>query len=93
MRYPIHEKDIQQLTRISSEGEDVSKGFQGPGKHGKKKGELSMYEKFNTKRGGCTSVIEPILPEPVQTGYYVIASNFMRSYYKGKCTLDALICF
>ena len=59
------------------------KGFQGPEKHGMKKGELSLYEKFNTKRGGRTTVIEPILPEIVQTGYYVIAIKVMTSYYKG----------
>jgi hypothetical protein len=89
-RYPIHVEDIQQLTGLSSQGEDVSKGFQGPGKHGKKKGELSLYEKFNTKRGGRTTVIEPILPETVWTGCYIIANKVMRSYYKGECTLDAL---
>jgi hypothetical protein len=83
-------KDIQQLTGLSSQGEDVSKGFQGPDKHGKKKGELSLYEKFNTKRGGRTTVIEPILPETVWTGCYIIANKVMRSYYKGECTLDAL---
>jgi hypothetical protein len=89
-RYPIHAKDIQQFTRLSFEGGDVSKGFQDLGKHGKKKGELSLYEKFNTKRGGCTTVIEPILPETVRTGCYIIANKVMRSYYKGYCTLDAL---
>jgi hypothetical protein len=68
----------------------VSKGFQGPGKHGKKKGELSLYEKLNTKRGGHTTVIEPILPETVWTGCYIIANKVMRSYYKGECTLDTL---
>jgi len=35
-------------------------------------------------------VIEPILPEIVQTGHYIISNKVMRSYYKGKCTLDAL---
>jgi hypothetical protein len=35
-RYLIHAEDIHQLTRLSLEGEDVSKGFQGPGKHEKK---------------------------------------------------------
>jgi hypothetical protein len=50
-QYPIHAEHIQNLTRLSSEGEDVSKGFQGPGKHRKNKGKLSLYEKFNTKRG------------------------------------------
>jgi hypothetical protein len=86
-RYPIHAKDMQQLTRLSSEGEDVSNGFQGPNKHGKKKGKLSLYEKFNTKRGGCTTVIEPILPETIRTGFYIISSKVMRSYYKGEYTL------
>jgi hypothetical protein len=43
-RYPIHTEDIHQLTGLSIEGEDVSKGFQGPNKHGKKKGEPSLYE-------------------------------------------------
>ena len=64
-RYPIHAEDIQQLTRLSSQGDDVSKGFQGLNKHEKKKGELSLYEKINTKRGGRTTVIESILPEIV----------------------------
>jgi hypothetical protein len=50
---------------LSSQGEDVLKRFQGPSKHGKKKGEPNLYEKFNTKRGGCTKFIEPILPETV----------------------------
>jgi len=74
-RYPIHEKDIQHLTGLSSEGENVSKGFQSLVKHGKNKGEPSLYEKFNTKRGGCTTIIEPILQKIVQTGCYIIASR------------------
>jgi hypothetical protein len=49
--YPIHAEDIQQLTGLSSQGEDVSKGFQGPGKHGKKKGELACMRN-STQRGG-----------------------------------------
>jgi hypothetical protein len=61
-RYPIHAEDIHQLTGISLEGEDVSKGFQGLGKHGKKKGEPKLYERFHTQRGGCTTKIDPILP-------------------------------
>jgi hypothetical protein len=64
-RYPLHAQDIQHLIGLSSEGEDVLKGFQGPDKHGKKKGKLSLYKKFNTRRGGSTLVIEPILPEIV----------------------------
>jgi hypothetical protein len=38
-KYPIHVEYIHPLTRLSFEGEDVSKGFQGPGKHGKMKEE------------------------------------------------------
>jgi hypothetical protein len=92
MRYPIHTEDIHQLTGLSLEGEDVSKGFQGPSKNGKKKGEPNLYEGFYTQRGGGggTAKIEPILPETVRTGCYIIANKVMRSYYKGECTLDAL---
>jgi hypothetical protein len=43
-KYPIHVEDIHQRTGLSIEGEDVSKGFQGPSKHGKKKGEPRLYE-------------------------------------------------
>jgi hypothetical protein len=75
---------------LSLEGEDVSKGFQGPRKHGKKKGEVSLYDKFHTERGGRTTKIEPILSEMVQTTCYVIASKVMCSYYNDKCSLDAL---
>jgi hypothetical protein len=89
-RYPIHDKDIHQLTRLSLEGEDMYKGFQGPNKHGKKKGEPSLYERFHTQRGGRTSKIDPTLPETVKTGFYIIANKVMRSYYKGECMLDAL---
>jgi hypothetical protein len=89
-RYLIHENDIHQLIGLSLEGEDVDKGFQGPRKHGKKKGEVILYEKFHTHRGGRTSRIDPIILETVQMAYYIIANKVMRSYYKGECTLDAL---
>jgi hypothetical protein len=89
-RYPIHAEYIHQLNGLSFKGEDVSKGFQGPGNNGKKKGELNLYEKFKTNSGGCIEVIAPILPETVQTGCYIIASKVMGSYYKGQCTLYAL---
>jgi hypothetical protein len=89
-RYPIHAEEIQKITRFSLEGEDVSKGFQGPSKHGKKKGEVILYEKFHTQRGGCTTKIEKILPEVVRIAYYMIASKVMCSYYRGECILDAL---
>ena len=69
----------------------MSRGFQGPRKHGKKKGELSLYDKFNTKRGGRTTVINPILPETVMMGCYIISNKVMRSYYKGECTLYTLL--
>jgi hypothetical protein len=52
MWYPIHVEDIHQLTRLSLEGEDVSKGLQAPGKHNKTKGEPILYEIVHTQRGG-----------------------------------------
>jgi hypothetical protein len=66
------QRTSKQLTGLSLEGEDVSKGFQGPSKHGKKKGKVNLYEKFHTQRGRRTTKIEPILPEMVQTACYVI---------------------
>jgi len=51
--------------------------------HEKKKYELIVYKKFNKKRGGRTSIIEPILLETVWTSYYIITNKVMRSYYKG----------
>ena len=88
--YPIHAEDIHQLTGLSIEGEDISKGFKGPSKHGKKKGEPSLYEIFHTQRGRHTTNIDPILPETVITSCYVISIKVMQLYYKGECTLDAL---
>jgi hypothetical protein len=44
---------------LSIEGKDVSKGFQGPSKHGKKKGEPNMYEIFHTQRGGAQPILTP----------------------------------
>jgi hypothetical protein len=81
-RYPIHTEDIHQLTGLSIKDEHVSKGFQGPNKHGKKKGEPSLFERLHTQRGGggggaCTTKIDPILPETVRTAYYVISSKVM----------------
>jgi hypothetical protein len=81
--YPIDAKDMHQLTGLSLEGKDVSKGFQGPSKHGKKKGEPNLYERFHMQRGGCTTKIDPILPETIRIGCYIIDSKVMRSYYKG----------
>jgi hypothetical protein len=89
-RYPIHAKDIHQLKKSSLKGEDVSKGFQGPSKHGKRKGEIILYECFDTHSGVCTTKIEPILSEKLRMACYVIAIKVMCSYYKDECTLDPL---
>jgi hypothetical protein len=43
-QYPIHVEDIHKHIGLSLKGKDVSKGFQGPGKHDKKKGEPNLYE-------------------------------------------------
>jgi hypothetical protein len=85
----IHAEYIHQLTSLSLEGEDVSKGFQGPSKHGRRKENLS-YTRSSTHREVGTMKIDPIIPETVWTTCYVIESKVMHSYYKGECTLDAL---
>jgi hypothetical protein len=69
-----HVEDIHQLNRLSLKGEDISKGFQGPSKHGKKKGEVRLYEKYHTQRGGKMTKIDSILLETVQKTYYMIAN-------------------
>jgi hypothetical protein len=58
--YPIHVEDIHQLTGLSMTGQNVSDDFQGSGKHGRKKGTLSLYELYGTHRGGHGALIEPI---------------------------------
>ena len=40
--------------------------------------------------GGCIDKIDPILPDMVRTSCYIISIKVMRSYYKGKCTLDSI---
>ena len=40
------------LIGFSMQGQDVTEGFQGYGKHDKKKGELSLYDKYGTHQGG-----------------------------------------
>jgi len=80
-RYLIHVDDIHHLTRLSLEGEDLSKGFQGSSKHEKKKGKVSLYEKFHTQRGRRTAKIDPIIPNTVWKSCYVIVRKVMRSYY------------
>jgi hypothetical protein len=76
--YPIHADDIHQLTGLSIEVEDVYKGFQIPNKHGKKKGEPSLYERFHTKRGGVHNKDRPHYTLMVKTSFYVISSKFMQ---------------
>jgi hypothetical protein len=46
--YPILSEDIHHLTGLSLESEDMSKGFQGPNKHNKKKGKSNLYERLHT---------------------------------------------
>jgi hypothetical protein len=47
-RYPIHTKNNHQLIGLSLKGKDMYKGFQGPIKDEKKKGEPNLYERFHT---------------------------------------------
>jgi len=58
--FPIHVDDIHKLAGLSMESEDVVNGFQGLGKHGRKKGEVNIYDNFGTGSGGYGALIESI---------------------------------
>jgi hypothetical protein len=59
-------EDIHQLIGISMEGDDVIKGFQGSRKCSRKKGEPTLYDKFNTRRGGLmtSSILDEVVEDP-----------------------------
>jgi hypothetical protein len=78
--YLIHVEDIHQLTGLLMEPDDGTKGFQGSRKCGKKKGEPTLYDKFNTRQGGRVTVLEPILHELVCYACYLIAYIVMSTY-------------
>jgi hypothetical protein len=73
---------IHQLIGFSMEGKDISKGFQGSGKHRMKKGELNLYDRFGTRRGGYRAVINLVNDEQVCCAYYIIFNKVM-NYTKG----------
>jgi hypothetical protein len=60
----------------------------------RRKGSPASMKGFTCKGGGGggghTAKIDPILPETIRIGCYIIANKVMMSYYKGECTLDAL---
>jgi hypothetical protein len=41
-------------------GQNVAEGFQGLGKHGRKKGTLNLYDIYGTHWGGRGTQIDPI---------------------------------
>jgi hypothetical protein len=88
--YPIHVWDIHILIGLSMQGQDVTEGFQILGKHGKKKGELRLYEKYGTCRGGRGVHIGLINDDQVHMYCYMIRGKVMHKYLKGECTLDAI---
>jgi hypothetical protein len=55
--------NIHQLKGLSMDIQDVEDGFQGSGKHGRKKFNLILYEKYHTRRGGRGALIELINDE------------------------------
>jgi hypothetical protein len=61
--YTIYVDDIHQLKGLYMDGEHVTNGFQGLGKNNRKKGEINLYDKFNTRKGVCEGFIEPIILE------------------------------
>jgi hypothetical protein len=63
--YPIHFKDIHKLTSLSMEEKDITQVFQGSGKHDWKKSEISLYEKYGSRRG----VVEHSLTKSMMRRY------------------------
>jgi hypothetical protein len=50
--YPIHVEYIHKIIGLSMEGQNVKDDFQGLWNHGRKKGKISLYDKYGTHRGG-----------------------------------------
>jgi hypothetical protein len=88
--YPIHVEDIHKLTGLSMEGKDVTQGFQGSGKHDHKKGEISLYDKYGTRRGGHGALIDQINDEKVCCACYIIVGKVMKNYSRGECTFNTI---
>jgi len=72
------------------EGQDVTDAFQGAGKHGRIPGELSLYDKFGTKRGGLGAVISFINNDQIRMACQLMSCRLMRKSYKGECFLDTM---
>jgi hypothetical protein len=83
MAYPIHAHEIHMLTGLSMDGKDVTEAFQRPRKHGRKKGELSLYEKHGTYRGGRGVKIILIKDEKIQVACQLMTCRLMRKSNKG----------
>jgi hypothetical protein len=83
-------EDIKKLTGLSMEGQDVAQEFQGSEKHDRKKGEVRLYEKYRTKRGGHGAFIDLINDEKVQCDCYLNSKKVVENSSRGECTLDVI---
>ena len=59
-------------------GQNVVEGFQGLGKHGRKKGTLKMYDIYGTHQGGCGTYIEPVN----DTNFFFPITSSLGRYWK-----------
>jgi hypothetical protein len=57
----------------------------------RKKGELNLYDKFGTRRGGHGALIEPITMMRSLLCMLLIAGKVMKNYSKGECTLGCFV--
>ena len=80
--YSMHVQYIHRFTRLSMEGQDVTQGFQGAGKRGRKKDEPSLYQKYGTTGGGHGAKIAPITSDQVYLSCHFIAGKVMCNYNK-----------
>ena len=87
---PIHAEDIHRLTGLSQNGAEVSAAGQTSSKHARKSGDIDLYTKYGTRRGGKGAKIDLINKPEIWFACYLIASKTMQHYTKGECTLDTI---
>jgi hypothetical protein len=78
------------VERISMEGEDVSKGFQGSGKHVERKERSTYMIDLVLDVEVAEHLSSLLMMRNFMLSCYLIAVKVMKNYSKGECTLDVI---